>query len=196
VNVLSHALRGFQYSRITVRILSVQCFSYKTGLEYQQWYFSDLGKEVETMNKKTKYLMIVTFLLITILFVGAVSAAPGGIRTLRTPRLLSPKDGTVFTGDSNGDTTLEWSAVRNAAYYQVEVYYYTGGTWYSAFGPGWILIEPTQTEVTLGSWFGDVPGAWRVTAIGDRITILDSKPSKWRTFCWNSCVIPPEYPVV
>ena len=75
------------------------------------------------MKKKAMYLTIATFLLLSIVLVGAVSAAPAAPKPkpLAIPKLLSPANNTVFVYNENLIIDLSWKPVKNADLYFVSL---------------------------------------------------------------------------
>ena len=75
------------------------------------------------MEKKAMYLTIATLLLLSIVLVGAVSAAPAAPKPkpLAIPKLLSPANNTVFVYNENLIIDLSWKPVKNADLYFVSL---------------------------------------------------------------------------
>lgn len=73
--------------------------------------------------KKAMYLTTVAFLLLSIVLVGAVSAAPAAPKpkTLATPKLLYPANNAVFVYNENLIIDFSWKPVKNADYYYVSL---------------------------------------------------------------------------
>ena len=71
------------------------------------------------MEKKAMYLTIATLLLLSIVLVGAVSAAPAAPKPkpLATPKLLSPANNSV----ENLFIDFHWKPVKNADFYWLEL---------------------------------------------------------------------------
>ena len=75
------------------------------------------------MKKKAMYLTIATLLLLSIVLVGAVSAAPAAPKpkTLATPKLLYPANNAVFVYNENLSIDFSWKPVKNADHYFVSL---------------------------------------------------------------------------
>jgi hypothetical protein len=129
---------------------------------------------------------MVAFLLLSIVLVGAVSAAKPGPR-LDIPILVSPNNGEVL---SSHYMTLEWSPVTGATIYYFEVDCRESGShlWIPEYDDS--TTVPTE-PVTLDSCLCAEPcdARWRVAAGSDG-TYRDSKASKYSYFTFVTTCLP------
>jgi hypothetical protein len=103
---------------------------------------------------------------------------------LPTPVLVSPANGTVFTHLPR-EMVLAWRPVDGVTGYRVEIATWTGSLW-----------VPFVTRVVSGSnttfyqvgLDRDCQVIWRVTALGTTSNniYIESLPSPWRMFSWNT----------
>jgi hypothetical protein len=109
----------------------------------------------------------------------STSSTQGSSKTLPTPKQLLPASGTVFD-NSNTGTTLEWTAVSDAANYTVEIdtYNSNSNSWLSE-SAGSSIIPGINTTSYSFEFPAKGPGRWRVWAVGS--DGKESKKSDW----WN-----------
>ena len=137
------------------------------------------------MKKKAMYLTIATFLLLSIVLVGAVSAAPAAPKpkTLATPKLLYPANNAVFVSDENLIIDFSWKPVKNADYYKLSLQSCDASYLFCHEH----LMSPKTTDQTFYQihwidWIGengDPNVRWLVYAYTDE---QPSKPSALRSF--------------
>jgi len=134
---------------------------------------------VRKVKKRTISLALIALLVLTGALMTTGTAAPRPVMRLATPQLVSPRNGATLSSIPFY-YDFECRAVNGVDYYQIELQYATlvgknsiewtsGGTWGSD-DPTWTL---GFNKVAL--W------RWRVMAIATD-PLLNSYPSKWRTF--------------
>jgi uncharacterized protein YraI len=96
---------------------------------------------------------------------------------LSAPRQIAPPDGSVFDFYPR-TTTLEWSSVRGAASYQLEIEFSYPPDW--QWSSDYISGQTVEDTSFTFDFVGAQPGRWRVTALDENGT--PGAPSPWWGF--------------
>ncbi len=96
---------------------------------------------------------------------------------LSAPRQIAPPDGSVFDFYPR-TTTLEWSSVRGAASYQLEIEFSYPPDW--QWSSDYISGQTVEDASFTFDFVGAQPGRWRVTALDENGT--PGAPSPWWGF--------------
>ena len=140
--------------------------------------------------KRALWLLPV-LLMLACSFAAGYAAAAGPSGSLPAPALISPLDQARLHGFPR-KVTFEWSKVRGARAYGLEIDYYAG-RWASQTGRPTLMLWVSDSNYT-HEFVGDQPGSWRVWAIDHKRR--PGQVSEWFTFTFgpDNSILPPPPP--
>ena len=124
-------------------------------------------------------------------FALAIAAAAGPSGSLPAPALISPLNQARLHGFPR-TVTFEWSKVRGARAYGLEIDYYAG-RWASQAGRPTLMLWVSDSRY-IHEFVGDQPGSWRVWAMDGKRR--PGQVSEWFTFTFgpDNSILPPPPP--
>ncbi len=144
------------------------------------------------MNRSVFLVIPVLLLALAVAQARALQGEQASLESLPAPVQLAPSDGVRLHGFPR-TVVFQWSKVRGASGYAIEIDYYAG-QWSSQIGKPTFIKRVKDPTFTF-DFYADQPGCWRVWAL-EKKNQRTAQVSAWSVFSFgpDNQLIPPPPP--